>query len=58
MSVTKSLYQWKYRRCRRGTPTCRHAAMQIADYSGFPCFFVPARHQETWEATTYGETTA
>ena len=29
VSETQPLYQWKYRRCRRGAPPCRHADRRL-----------------------------
>ena len=59
VSELKPLYQWKYRRCRRGAPPC---PMQIADYSGVFFIFVPrparaARPPRILERTIHGEST-
>ena len=54
VSETKPLYQWKYRRCRRGAPPCRHADRRIQWRFHH---FRACPHQGFLEGTMYGEST-
>ena len=54
VSKAKPLYQWKYRRCRRGAPPCRHADCRL-QWRFF--IFVPPPHQGILEGPMYGEST-